>query len=125
MMHNDSSAILDDLLSRWHSYCRTYNSSERSCSPMFQSALRAKGEQTLDAISEDAWYGGTMKAIDFQVGEMQDPHRTAIYVHARNCYTGRSVWMSPRLPRDPMERQVILSEAKAEITRRLISAGVM
>lgn len=126
MMHNDSSAILDDLLSRWHSWARSY-SPVPTCGadPMFRNAKSAKGWDTTDQVVEDELNDKTMKAIDFQVGEMVDPHRSAIYIHARNCCTGRNVWLSPRLPADPLERARILGEAKGLLTRRLLSAGVM
>ena len=126
MMHNDSSAILDDLLSRWHSWARSY-SPVPTCGadPMFRNAKSAKGWDTTDQVVEDELNDKTMKAIDFQVGEMADPHRSAIYIHARNCCTGRNVWLSPRLPADPLERARILGEAKSMLTRRLLSAGVM
>ncbi len=132
MMHNDSSAILDDLLSRWHFHCRFFNTSVRSADPMFKNALRAKGEQTVAAISEDQWEAGAMKAIDNIVfgdkqgqGGMVDPHRAAALILARNCYTGRSVWISPRLPADREERAVVVLEARNMLTRRLMAAGVI
>lgn len=125
MVRDETDAILDDLLSRWHAWCRSYAPGTRSADPMFRHALRARGEQTLEAIAEDTWLDGAMKAIDFQVSEMAEPGRTAIYVNARNCYTGRSVWLSPRLPQDPATRAVILLEARTELIRRLLRAGVM
>ena len=71
MMHNDSSAILDDLLSRWHSWARSY-SPVPTCGadPMFRNAKSAKGWDTTDQVVEDELNDKTMKAIDFQVGEM-------------------------------------------------------
>jgi Cft2 family RNA processing exonuclease len=92
---------------------------------MFRNAKSSKGWDSTSEVIEDEIRDKTMKAIDFHVGEMQDPHRAAIYIHARNCCTGRSVWVSPRLPRDPVERTVILLEAKNDLMRRLLSAGVM
>lgn len=124
-MRNDQNVILDDLLSRWHSFCRSYRLSVQSADPMFRLSLRAKGEQTIEAISEDQWEAGVMKALDFHVEQMEDPHRAAIYVLARNCYTGRSVWISPQLPADKETRAVIVLEARNILTRRLMAAGVM
>jgi hypothetical protein len=125
MMRDDSDQILDDLLSRWHAYCRGYREGAQVADPMFRLTLRAKGEQTLEAISEDAWLAGTMDALDFQVSEMEDPHRAAIYINARNCYTGRSVWLSPRLPKDPAMRALIVMEARTQLMHRLFRAGIM
>lgn len=126
MMFNDSTHILDDLLSRWHHYCKGYSPVPvQGADPMFRQATRPRGYDTVTAILEDEAEKIKMEAMDFHVYEMQDPHRSAILVLARNCYTGRQVWLSPRLPKDPMERGVILAEARNQLTRRLLSAGVM
>jgi len=66
-----------------------------------------------------------MEAMDFHVYEMEDPYRSAILILARNCYTGRSVWLSPRLPKDPLDRAQIVGQARTMLTRRLMAAGVM
>lgn len=124
-MRNDTDAILDDLLSRWHGFCRGFQPGAQAASPMFRGALRSKGEQLLEAIAEDQHWAGVFRAIDFHVSEMKDPYRAAIYINARNCYTGRSVWLSPRLPRDAAERGAIVRSARAELMRRLAQAGVM
>lgn len=126
MMHNDSSAILDDLLSRWHGWSRNYIPVPTcGADPMFRNSKSPHGYQSADEVTDAAVEKNQMEAVDFQVSEMQDPHRSAIYIHARNCYTGRNVWLSPRLPADPLERARILGEAKGLLTRRLLSAGVM
>lgn len=124
-MKDDTDAILDDLLSRWHGYCRGFQIGAHTACPMFRGALRGKGEQTLEAIAEDSHWSGVFKAMDFHVGDMEDPYRAAIYIAARNCYTGRSVWMSPRLPKDAMERAAIVSVARSQLISRLMQAGVM
>lgn len=126
MMFNDSTHILDDLLSRWHHYCKGYSPVPvQGADPMFRQATRPRGYDTVTAILEDEAERIKMEAMDFHVYEMQDPHRSAILVLARNCYTGRQVWLSPRLPKDPMERGTIILEARNELTRRLMAAGVM
>ena len=126
MMFNDSAAILDDLLSRWHSWARGYRPVvQPGADPMFRNAKSGKSWDSTSDIVEDEIESNMLKVVDFQVGEMAEPGRSAIYCHARNCCTGRQVWMSPRLPRDPAQRATILAAAKVEITRRLMAAGVM
>lgn len=117
---------LDSILAEWHHWAKGY-SPVPTCSadPMFRNAKSAKGWDSTAEVVEDELTAAQMKAVDFHVGEMKDPHRSAIYMHARNCYTGRNVWLSPRLPQDPMERARILGEAKAMIIGKLLSAGVM
>jgi hypothetical protein len=123
---NDSAAILDDLLSRWHSHCRAYKANQQTPrDPMFRDTKSGRGWDSTEDIIEDEIHGSMMESIDFQVSEMQDPHRAAIYALARNLSTGRSVWMSPRLPQDPLQRATIVAEARNQITKRLMAVGVM
>jgi len=126
MIRDDFHDRLDDLLSQWHWWAKKYIPVPTcGADPMFRNAKSAKGYDTTAEVVDDELTSSQMKTIDFHVGEMKDPYRSAIYVHARNCYTGRNVWLSPRLPSDPMERARILGEAKAMIIGKLLSAGVM
>ena len=65
------------------------------------------------------------KAVDFAVSKMLDPWRAAIYMLARNLYTGSSVWESPRLPQSRIDRERIVFQARRQITRLLTAAGVI
>lgn len=133
-MHNDSDAILDDLLSRWHHWMKgkPVNGVDRMDDPAFRDVeCRSGWDSTGDILDRqrEAWQ---MAAVDFQVsgdsrgqGGLPEPYRAAIYILARNCYTGNKVWISPRLPRDPLERGVVISEARNMLTLRLLKAGVM
>jgi hypothetical protein len=134
MVQNDSAVILDDLLSRWHHWMKEkpINGVDRLDDPAFRDAVNRSGWDSSGDIIDSELMSHTMRAIDFQVsgdgrgqGGMPEPHRAAIYCIARNCYTGRKVWMSPRLPQDPEERGVVLMEARNMLTRKLIAAGVM
>lgn len=130
-MMNESHAILDDLLSRWHSWARAYIPIPTcGADPMFRNVKISKTWDSTSDAFDDELNNRLMEAIDFQVSEMPDEpparaYRSAIYVLARNLSTGRSVWLSPRLPKDQMERAVIVLEARNILTRRLLSAGVM
>lgn len=125
-MRNEQNDILDSLLSEWHQWARSEPLQPSRCAdPMFRNAKSSKGWDSTSEVIEDEIRDKTMKAIDFEVSEMKDPYRSAIYIHARNCYTGRKVWTSPRLPEDLMECALIVMEAKNELTRRLLSAGIM
>ena len=129
-MMNDSAAViaatLEDILSRWHHYTQQYKlTAGIGGQPMFRYTQRPRGGQTVEALLDDDAERGQMEGVDFQVSEMQDPHRAAIYILARNLSTGRSVWMSPRLPQDPLQRATIVAEARNQITNRLMRCGVM
>lgn len=125
-MQDDSHVILDDLLSRWHSWARGYKIVP-SCGadPMFRNAKSPHSATSAGEVTDNVVERHQMEAVDFQVGEMKDMHRIAISFHARNCCTGRNVWLSPRLPKDPSERARILGEAKSILTEKLRIAGVM
>jgi hypothetical protein len=126
MMRDDFHDRLDDLLSRWHHWAKGYIPVPTcGADPMFRNAKSSKSWDSTAEVVEDELTNSQMKSVDFHVGEMKDPHRSAIYIHARNCYTGRNVWLSPRLPQDPMERAQILGDAKAILIGKLLSAGVM
>ncbi len=134
MQMTETDAILDDILSRWHHWAKAkpVNGVDRLDDPAFRSSMNRSGWDSADDILDRELESHVMRAVDFHVsgdergeGGLAEPYRAAIYCIARNCYTGRKVWMSPRLPRDPMERGVVLLEARNMITRKLIDAGVM
>lgn len=126
MMRNESDLILDDLLSRWHSWCKGAGHITPICAdPMFRNAKSGRSWDTTDEIVESELTNDTMKAIDFEVGEIAEPHRSAIYANARNLASRHAVWMSPRLPADPAQRAILVLEARILITKRLLRAGIM
>lgn len=131
MLMTEADQILDDLLSRYHAWAKSFSPIQvRGADPMFRNAKSGRGWDTTAEIVDDEINGSIMKAVDFHISELPDepmvkPYRSAIYVLARNCYTGRNVWLSPRLPADPLERGVIVREARTMLMRRLIAAGVM
>lgn len=133
-MMNDSNKILDDLLSRWHHRCMTFSLVQvKSADPAFKRAISPRGWDSLDEIHEDVCVKLAMDAIDFHVfgdekthqGGLDDPWCSAIKILARNLYTGYSVWLSPRLPKDPLERGQIIQQARGMLIDRLRSSGVM
>lgn len=125
-MVNDSAHILDDLLARYHAWAKGYMPVPVcGADPMFRNAKSGRGYDSVSEVIEDELHGSTMEAVDFNIGEIQEPHRAALYVLARNCYTGRQVWISPRLPKDPLERGAIIIEARNQLTKRLMAAGVL
>lgn len=125
-MH-DHNAILDDLLARWHAWGKHYNpvrgypSADCACREARISRQYDYENGAMDAEVDNF----IMKAIDFQVSEMADPHRACIYILARNCYTGREVRLSNRVPSDKQQRVNLAIEARNLLLKRLISSGVI
>lgn len=120
-------AILDDILSRWHHWSSSsrlvkgYASRSLVCGDFKISRQYDDSNGALDSDIENQ----TMKAVDFQISEMPEPFRSAIYCHARNLCTGVSIWSSPRLPQDREARAAIVVSARAMLSRRLALAGVL
>ena len=126
-MKRDLSHIeqLNDILSRWHTWASGYNPMKPPGSaPMFRNVKSGRACDTGE-MDDDALNNSTMERVNFEVSEMTEPHQTAIHVNARNCATGRKVWSSPRLPADPLLCAVIVGEARAILSERLVNAGVL
>ena len=126
--------VLSGLLADWHKWMSAapINGTDRLDDPTFRDVKSGRCWDSADDIIEADLKSDTMKTIDFCVtgdargqGGLMEPHRAAIYSLARNKATGHSVWRSPRLPTDPIERGVIVLEAKNMLMRKLIIAGVM
>lgn len=117
---------LDELLSLWH----WLRSSSRIGDGHATKALVAGDYR--DSRQYDDWNGNLDAAVDSRIAdvvdqaarELTEPGRTAIYVNARNCYTGLQVWHSARLPPEP-ELWIVLANAREEMKGKLKSAGVM
>jgi len=120
-------ATLDQLLGAWHNWQAGYSGARG-----YPSRAAGVGEFRISR-QYDAENGAldgeldsrTMKAIDFQVSEMADPHRAAIYQQARSLACGVSVFGSPRLPQDRTAVLVIISDARDMLVVRLVGCGVM
>lgn len=127
MIQNEADAILDDILSRFHAWSMTakavrgWASKALVCGDFDGYRNQDNGHDDNEQYLEQK----IMAAVDFQIGEMAEPHRSAIYCNARNLCTGLAVWSSPRLPADTLARAAIVVEARAVLMRRLVSAGVM
>ena len=122
----ESDQILDGLLCRWHQWQSTALGrgwhrvalvvGEYRTSRQYDDANGALDDH-LDSIQ--------MRAVEFAVQQMADPHRAAIYCLARALTLGIWVFTSPRLPADATDRAVVVADARDMLTRRLQSAGVM
>ena len=125
MMRNDIDNILDDLLAQWHKWASGYQHvGGINTSPMFRGAKPNNTRDDDDAV-DGAISNATCEAINFQIMEMEPVYRTVLQLNARNLVVKVAVWSSPRLPVDPMERAVVLMEARNALMRRLYICGVM
>jgi hypothetical protein len=127
MVAADRSASLDDILSRWHSWQGGYKEVRG-----FKGRALVVGDFKIsrqydseNGALDDEIEDQTMRQVDFQVSEMTDPHKAAIYVMARALCLGLMVFTSPRLPADPREKAIIINAARGVLIARLIEAGVI
>lgn len=127
MVALDQAATLDDILSRWHSWQGGYKDvrgfkGRALVVGDFRISRQYDSENgALDDDIEDQ----TMRQVDFEVTEMPDPYRSAIYAQARALSLGVAVFGSARLPADPKQRAAVLGLARVMLIKRLLSAGVM
>lgn len=122
----DQSAILDDLLCQWSAWAqgeqaaRGYGNSAAGFSLYRASRQYDDSNGGLDAELDKS----TMRTVDFQVSQMEDPYRAAIHMNAKNLAAGRDVFKSPRVPAG-IEGANILRTARAALIFRLVNAGVI
>jgi hypothetical protein len=127
MVAADRAAALDDILSRWHSWqggfkaVRGFKGRALVVGDFRISRQYDADNGALDDEIEDA----VMQQVDFEVNEMGDPHRSAIYALARALSLGLMVFSSARLPADPREKQIIINTARGILIARLVGAGVI
>ena len=53
-----------------------------------------------------------MQAVDSVIDGIAEPWKSALSIQARNLYTGRQVWNSPRLPSCSMQRAEVVVAAR-------------
>lgn len=134
MLMTEVDQVLDDLLSRWHHWMKgkPINGVDRMDDPAFRSAGTRSGWDSANDVLDRELEIHIMRAIDFHVGGdeqgqggLPEPYRSVAYQLARNCYTGCKVWLSPRVPKCPHERGILIQETRNRLTRSLIASGVM
>ncbi len=119
--------LLDDILCRWHHWQQGYRGARGWSGKSLVAGDYRVSRQYDDAngaLDSDI-EASIMKDVDFQVTEMIDPYRTAVYVLARNLSTGVAVFSSPRLPVERIALAEVMRMARALLLTRLIAAGVV
>lgn len=124
MNATDQNAILDSLLSEWHRWAQGEQHSRGfGNTSAGLGNYRPSRQHNIDDLYVDS-DKSTMKTVDFQVSQMQDPYRAAIHMEAKNLAAGRHVFQSPRVPTG-IEGANILKTARAMLVIRLVGAGVI
>lgn len=126
-MRDDIDTVLNDLLCSWHRwtsryrYGRGYPSADVACRPARASRQYDDENGALDAALDNS----IMEAFDAAMNRVEQPGYTALACLARNLSVGACVWKSPRLPQDPIERGILLMEARNKLLKELAGDGVL
>lgn len=120
-------ATLNDLLSRWHTWASDERTAEGypTVSPACKQYRASRQYDSDNGAFDQDRENSTMEAFDHCVQSVHQPHRTALAINARNLATGFSVWRSPRLPEDELQRALMVSDARAMLVVVLRVEGVM
>ncbi len=125
-MKDDTQHLLNNLLSQWYCWSKSWSAvPQYGSSAMFTGARSSRQWDDEDDIADAHIHHSQMEAVDFHIGELKDVYRTALGMHARNLATGANVWTSVRLPQDAKARAMLLGEARAALLSRLRGAGVL
>lgn len=126
-MQSDIDTVLNDLLASWHKWCSRYQfgkgypSSDVACRQSKTSRQYDDQNGALDADVDQT----IMEAFDAAMERVEQPWRTALSIQARNMATGAAVWSSPRLPQDPIERSILIMEARNKLMKVLALDGIL
>ena len=125
-MKNDTDAILDDLLPRWHYWSK--HTAQRAGmpgkAPVFGQSASNSQYDWENNVENDAIEQRIMRGFDSAINKVPQPWFTALTFQARNLCTGRNVWISPRLPQGEA-LEVLLLEARTRLLRELTKDGVV
>lgn len=126
-MISDVDTVVNDLLVSWHKWCsryqfgKAYPSSDVACRQSKTSRQYDDQNGALDADVDQT----IMEAFDAAMERVDQPWRTALSIQARNMATGANVWSSPRLPQDPIERSILIMEARNKLMKVLAMDGIL
>lgn len=127
MMQNDLQDVLSGMLADWHHYC--VHTAQKS-----GYAGRAAGFGQHRSSSQYDWQNGVeselvdkriMQGFDAAINRVPQPWLTALQFEARNIACGYQVWVSPRLPANREERDILILESRNRLLKELARDGVL
>jgi hypothetical protein len=120
-------AELDDLLSRWWSWCsddriaRGYPTTAAGTRDYRTSRQWDDWNESLDGDVENT----ILAAVDACIDTLPVVHKTAIGICARNLVSGVACWRSVRLPEDDLARALVVAEARSRLLAELRARGLV
>jgi hypothetical protein len=118
---------LNSLLAQWHGWCASQKEVDgyKKQSAAFLDALTSRQYDDANGALDAHVDVVLMEAVDAVIDRIIDPWRTALAIQARNLWTGKAVWNSPRLPSCQMARTQILVEARKKFVDALATASLL
>lgn len=119
---------LDQLLILWHHWQRAVKVTKGHGKVTMVMGDRYRVSRQYDDVTgvlDDDLDRQRCGRVEYHVQLLPEPYRSAIYILARNLVTGRSVWLSPRLPAEKEQRDRIVDEARHALMVRLVADGVI
>lgn len=126
-MKDDSDAILDDLLIRWHQWSpRIYVSRgfNRETTGM-EGYITSRQYDDQNGALDDEVEHLTMRTVGEQIAQMVVMQQICLTVMARALTLGVVVFSHPRLPKDEAEFDALKFASRSEIAKRLRYRGVL
>jgi hypothetical protein len=126
-MNNDIQNVLSGMLADWHRYSQHTGEKHGF-------AGKAAGFGQSRSNSQYDWQNGVedemvdrriMQGFDASIQRIPQPWFTALQFEARNLAVRYQVWVSPRLPTNRAEREVLILEARNRLLRELARDGVL
>ncbi len=126
-MQNDIQDVLSSMLADWHIY------SVRTA-PRSGYAGKAAGFGQSRSNSQWDWQNNIeselvdkriMQGFDAAIQRIPQPWLTALQFEARNLAVRHQVWVSPRLPANREERELLILEARNRLLKELARDGVL
>lgn len=126
-MQNDIQDALSGLLVDWHHYCQhtAHKAGYAGKAAGFGQARSNSQYDWQNNVESELIDRRIMQGFDAAVQRIAQPWHTALQFEARNLATGYSVWVSPRLPADPVERDTLITAARRRLLVELARDGVL
>lgn len=123
----EDDAILNDILSRWHSWAADERTAAGypTVSPGTADYRTSRQWDWVNGAHDQDVENVIMAGVDGCINAVPQPFRNALQINARNLCTGVSVWRSPRLPADDMARLQLLQQARAMLMRELCDRNLI
>jgi hypothetical protein len=127
MMKDDIDHMLSSLLADWHVYCQrtAHRSGYPGKASVFGQSRSNSQYDWFNNVEDELVDKRIMQGFDAAIQRVAQPWLTALQFEARNLAVRYQVWVSPRLPANREEREVMILEARVRLMKELARDGVL